>query len=105
MSKPKWTPGPWKAFQDDAGIDVIGKDGTHIANECQTFEDARLIAAAPEMAEALEAALPTLRWYHANASGAHDKRGCPGIDNCQGESAKLVKQVEAALRKARGEER
>ena len=103
MSAPKWTPGPWIAFDrtgdDGPLIDVFKQreEGivdliTSIAeSECSIEEDEgniHLIAAAPDMYAALEHAI----------KDAEDSRGdCGGyaidVDECR-----------AALAKARGEQ-
>ncbi len=76
-NNPRWTAGPWKVSwenrtvedydPEDAPCEIIGPDGGLIVSAADVF-DARpeeetaanldLIAAAPEMYEALEAALP-----------------------------------------------
>lgn len=67
MSEAKFTPGPWIFRKCSAyGISISAKDGESIigAMECQNTafleicdEDAHLIAAAPELYEALEAVI------------------------------------------------
>lgn len=61
MSKPKFTPGPWlphMAFNDAEGFPKLCVDVMKPA----TKEDYKLIAAAPELYEALEKLLRTLDW-------------------------------------------
>ena len=64
---PAFTPGPWKLEQVDDGVStqpcVTARDGTYIVTALigTMHEDARLIAAAPELLEAL-------RWLEYEAS-------------------------------------
>ena len=65
-SNTPWTPGPWEAcrredYMDD-GIVILGDD-RRIA-VVNTGSDARLIAAAPELLEALEAMLTASQPQH-----------------------------------------
>jgi hypothetical protein len=49
------TPGPWRYEDDELGFEVISYSGTICQIEsCDEKDDARLIAAAPEMLEALK---------------------------------------------------
>lgn len=62
MSNTKHTPGPWTVSTAPGTVDVRAFDGRFIANvDCdkrtalvETDSNAKLIAAAPEMAEALQ---------------------------------------------------
>lgn len=62
MSDPKWTPGPWYVGRN-IDTDVYGPKGLLVANCASTFPrqdgelraNTSLIAAAPELYEALEA--------------------------------------------------
>lgn len=56
-NKPKHTPGPWYAlkYPDVKTYTVAAKES--VASKIKTIEDAHLIAAAPEMLEALEICL------------------------------------------------
>lgn len=95
MSAGKWTKGPWKYEASTktiravpanywlATMDSWERAVNHEAN-------AHLIAAAPLMAEALEAAI---RWHDSNSLETMDVR----------ELAKWIGIARAALRKARGE--
>jgi hypothetical protein len=62
MTKPHslHTPGPWRVNEDAAGITVVDSEGWIVAEGIGGFENergtARLIAAAPELYEALEEA-------------------------------------------------
>jgi hypothetical protein len=57
------TPGPWRSTDKRCGATnvpdafVISADGTQICRHLDRFEDARLIAAAPELLAACRAAL------------------------------------------------
>lgn len=63
MSETKWTPGPWEISSNFTGPLVISPAGkkddaiAYVFGETfrQVQEDARLISAAPDMAEALQA--------------------------------------------------
>ena len=70
MSEPKWTPGPWALHRPNgARLHVIGPDSYAIALIYnQGANNARLIAAAPELAQAaLLACLMFERKNHSNA--------------------------------------
>lgn len=61
---PSHTPGPWEAWDDDGTGTlpcVLAKQVTSYGNfyvaQCNVFEDAKLIAAAPDLLEALESLL------------------------------------------------
>jgi hypothetical protein len=68
VSAPKFTPGPWTIKTDSEGgyafVEILGADGLQVANlesggdafDAQTEADAQLIAAAPELLEALREA-------------------------------------------------
>lgn len=104
MGEIKHTPGPWSAhktidahdghpecWQIDAEYDAVCT--TQFCYAPDTAANARLIAAAPEMKEALESALWTLSVVD-------------GSDLCGGARdllAMLVSEVESALAKANGE--
>jgi hypothetical protein len=57
MSEPKHSPGPWRvAKTDDGNFGIVSKYGEWIANcylWAKPVDNARLIAAAPEMLEVL----------------------------------------------------
>ena len=107
MSETKFTPGPWwidgqgigpKSFADDqsygittpvAYIEEYDWPENHVAN-------AHLIAAAPELYEALEKSAEVFRVYQAH----HEYKG----DEKKAERNKVyAEQMEAVLNKARGE--
>ncbi len=90
MNKTKFTPGPWKIGAYESGrMAVDGANGEEVTGYID-IEDAHLIAAAPELYEALK----ELCRY------AEDSDGCQYGTL----STKLVKDIaNAALAKARGE--
>jgi hypothetical protein len=94
------TPGPWKATELDSGLWNV-----HAANRpvkppiCAldfSPEDAHLIAAAPEMLEALEYFMPQIQELHSQTSEC-------GIGQCDCPLAQEWRKAEALIRKARGE--
>ena len=98
MSEPKWTPGPWRrnpkcnavvadaatGFEDRENIEYYG--GHLIAESIFRYENADLIAAAPDLYQALEALVL-----------AEEAAGSDGLE------AERRRAAIAALRKARGE--
>jgi len=85
-TKPKHTPGPWKAHAE--GGTVFGELGLLIASTPdRNAENARLIAAAPELLEALECLL---------SLGASEHFG-------KWDDWEEVKAAKAAIAKAQGE--
>jgi hypothetical protein len=97
------TPGPWKLEITDTGFRVIYSDSTlrshiaalHEAALCEehgdTFANARLIAAAPQMLEALRAALEAM-------GDTYDARDAAGTEGEQ-----LRDQIAEAIAAATGE--
>lgn len=88
MNQPKWTPGPWRhaaKASSVVGLPVIGPMGAAIANvhaRDEMMANAALIAAAPELAAALERLLGdfdehpndfTADWHTARAALASAK--------------------------------
>lgn len=94
MSDTKHTPGPWNAVELEDGNIVTGNT-RHCGNVCEldlgteSDANARLIAAAPELLEALERAL---RWFDGDFPYGHE-------DVERGETAAAAR---AAIEKARG---
>ena len=101
-NEPKWTPGPWKASSvEDGSFDILGVTAsgtvpTIVAclceSSCSSEEDAanaRLIAAAPELYEALEELL---------AAECNDQAYGASVEAIAAMSA--VKKARAALLKA-----
>lgn len=77
MSEPKWTPGPWFLINPhcvggpvEPGWEEAGQGVAHCGMRARTRTEAeanaRLIAASPAMAEALEKAIPVLLSAHEN---------------------------------------
>ena len=85
MTEPKFTPGPWLVAEE---AKIKHPEGTLIA-QAQYWPDAHLIAAAPELYEALE------ELY------AEQKR--PPLEKYKTSWEKAIRKTEAALAKARGE--
>lgn len=54
------TPGPWDRGRADGCTQVYGADGTLIANVEPVAGNSRLIAAAPDLLEALQGAMDAL---------------------------------------------
>jgi hypothetical protein len=54
------TPGPWHEEEEHGGIYVNTEEGYHVAQVFRLAANARLIAAAPEMLEALKALVETI---------------------------------------------
>lgn len=59
MSKFKGTPGPWGVRESSLSVSVVGQNGEVVFHESDkripgVMDDARLIAAAPELLEALD---------------------------------------------------
>lgn len=69
MEKAKHTPGPWNIYfnsQDDLVIRKMFADGqeSHVVARCHSgYANARLIAAAPELLEALETLAEHFEYY------------------------------------------
>lgn len=90
MSEPQFTKGPWqikiaKTFYGEGFIGIYDAQGRHTASAYSHMNNANLIAAAPEMYEAL--------------------LDCCGecVDTFESDSACRFCSVGKALRKARGE--
>ena len=90
MSDTPWTPGPWWADLETGEIVRQENVLCLIAEGVSQVEDARLIAAAPDMAEALEEISAALHQI------ARDR------DLWETELA-FMRRVDAALAKARGQ--
>jgi len=113
QTQTKHTPGPWKLWTSNSwrrfGSEQVGRcvcepvtqrDGhpdLHFANGGEDGPDARLIAAAPELLEALEA-LPL-------ESFGDDMSKCDAADfvDHAGEFFRVMQMARAAIRKAKGE--
>ena len=71
MNETKHTPGPWTAHDDDGTgtlpcvlSDKTNAGGNFYVAQCNVFEDARLIAAAPELLSTLEWIAQEIKWGH-----------------------------------------
>lgn len=99
MSGPKFTTGPWHVeivryecyVCNEVGLHVLTFDGSHFDTDSD-IANAHLIAAAPEMYEALEEILSDLDTFPQVA---------PGVDHP--EVFDLKQKIRKLLRKARGE--
>ena len=117
---PKSTPGPWRArnCQTAVLVDTIRNgDAMLIAlvadNDSQGDTDterkmnnARLIAAAPQMLEALELLSEAVRSLDEQISTVHDKiviTDAVSLLRLQNDALSAVKQAEAAIAAAKGE--
>ena len=93
--KPKWTPGPWRVVSMAIGSmtrhDIVAGDlhGNEFNVPVYTEDNARLIAAAPEMAEALRALLDDVDGYGLKHPEANSRFEPESAENAR-----------AALRKA-----
>ena len=106
----KHTPGPWKITHSEVngyrvsdstgwGVAVVLKDTNDEAN-------ARLIAAAPQMLEALELLSEAVRSLDEQISTVHDKiviTDAVSLLRLQNNALLAVKQAEAAIVAAKGE--
>lgn len=90
MNEMKHTPGPWIAFHDDGVVSAYERTGDHTSRIVtisggSSIANARLIAAAPDMLEALEDAR---KWLN----------GQPDRSNCKAHSLfALIENIDAAL--------
>ncbi|HEX3941609.1 MAG TPA: hypothetical protein VHX11_09025 [Acidobacteriaceae bacterium] len=91
MSETKHTPGPWSRYNEERCSNIFLESHCHgsvckIANNLHAEANARLIAAAPELLEALERLI---------ARAGENLRG--------GMMWSEITQAKAAIRKAKGE--
>lgn len=101
----KHTPGPWRTHVVDSTM-VIGSDGSEIAQTLGDYEslyatmeaDANLIAAAPDLLEALEAFIDVVE----NSGGVHGLRTDGRASTWGDRELDFINDAVAALRKARG---
>lgn len=92
------TAGPWETIQYiyDMHIVAVNSDGSEICiaeMQAGSMADALLIAAAPDLLDALEEARDGLRWFR-NAY-PHDAEVC---------GYEVMDQIDAAIAKATGED-
>ena len=101
MSKTKFTPGPWLFSSYKSGTSVIVIDGKEFGvatvNYPNRDANAHLIAAAPELYEALE----KIRHWGESQHKAQSKGGHATFDMMM--LREQIDTAEAALAKARGE--
>lgn len=105
----KHTPGPWNVSCDKWRITVVDNAHTGIwrmVAECKTQEDAQLVAAAPEMFEALGAVIESVDECFRDIwrGGGHDTQHfCPMCNCTTGHEEDCpIPAVQAAYNKARG---
>ncbi len=104
------TPGPWRVDDGDSTLRVrstdtfvcvalvtggVDSEDNDLPNGPTYQANARLIAAAPELLDALE---DFVTWH----GGAHSEE-CPGDDTCDCVGGAVNAKVNAAIRKAREE--
>lgn len=98
MSEPKHTPGPWRQRDDPADWLIEGADGALLAkaytNVMAAGANAQLIAAAPELAEALRRFVLAV-----SVSACPDCGAEPGV-NIDCELCMATSAAETALEKA-----
>ena len=107
MADTKFTPGPWATYVNTTRNVVIrkmfadGQESHEIARVVSGFDDARVIAAAPALYEALDQLLTDMLIAQGNMRDAakHD----PRWEGCAEEIQPRVDAALAALAKARGE--
>lgn len=106
----KHTPGPWNVSATKFRNEVVDNAHTGIwrlVAECRNADDATLIAAAPEMFEALGAILDFVNdhcYEDIWRNGDHDTRHfCPMCNCTTGHEQECpIPSVQAAVKKARG---
>jgi hypothetical protein len=98
-----FTPGPWEAdMLDSASAEVRPVDDFSViarVTRLDTAANARLIAAAPDMYEALQHALE-IRGFVAEACTSNSYRDGPSIESCWREVEEIERLIRAALSKA-----
>jgi hypothetical protein len=97
--KPKHTPGPWKPGKDG----LVNGDGIRVADcgwdvEGEEREaNAQLIAAAPDLLEALKTAVAFIAVWSGVYQSSH------GLADVHPEHAKALAEAQAAIKKAEGQ--
>jgi hypothetical protein len=106
MSETPWTPGPWWVGRNERSVvcnteipewhtaDSVEYYGGHLVAESMAPANARLIAAAPELAEALEAMLYEYEGVYDMTAPTHHQSDA---------ALKAESMARAALAKAKGE--
>lgn len=91
MKDTNFTPGKWMVCEDDFGEPFVeNESGDPVCEVCGTTDDARLIAAAPDLYEALVECVDRIDTFY----------GPPGSNRIDHE---LIVRARAALAKAKGE--
>ena len=102
MSGPKHTPGPWKVLSQDLPdmrVVVTCDMPPRLVTTAAFAEDARLIAAAPRLAEALK----RVKEWNAEMHRANDPSLVPCLtSDLYNDWRELMTEVRAALREAEG---
>ena len=99
------TPGPWMVTRDATPEYAYQStifpetDGDRIATAFGNEENARLIAAAPELLDALHSLRDIARYYHKGDAPGH-LDACENPDNCG--HCLAMRKVDAAIDKATG---
>jgi len=108
MSEIKFTPGPWLFSSYKSGTSVIVIDGKEFDVATVSYPNrdanAHLIAAAPELYEALEAVLKLDKEEGAPIPSSHTRSGSSGSVGWMIKAREVYTHAHAALAKARGEE-
>lgn len=94
----KHTPGPWHVDR----AHVVGPDSVVIVRQAAAYDDAqndlRLIAAAPELLEALQSLLQHVE--HADSCGDHDAYNHASVPTCGCGLDSALELAQAAIAKA-----
>lgn len=100
MSETKHTPKDWKIER----ASIIGPSGEVVCLVCSSQANARLIAAAPELLEALKQASRELGGTHTRATDHYDIERGQFIFGGECHVCAAILDAQAAIAKARGEE-
>jgi len=107
MSEIKFTPGPWLFSSYKSGTSVIVIDGKEFDVATVSYPNrdanAHLIAAAPELYEALKAVLEIETEEGAPSAPSHTSSGKSGSIAWSVKAREVYSNAHAALAKARGE--